>query len=91
MLVEAYGDNAFSETTSRDWFRRFNDDNFDLSDKKRKNRLRKVEDCQLQAPLDEDDTQLQKMLAEQLSVSQAHFHAATCHGEDSKDWKMVAA
>jgi len=70
-LVETYDDNALSETTYRDWFRRFNDDNFDLSDKKRENRLRKVEDCQLQALLNEDDTQSQKMLAEQLGVSQA--------------------
>ena len=70
MLVEVYGDNALSETTCRDWFRQFNDDNFDLSDKKRENRPRK-EDCQLQALLNEDDTQSQKMLAEQLSVSQA--------------------
>ena len=70
-LVETYGDNALSETTCRDWFRRFNDDNFDLSDKKRENRPRKVEDYQLQALLDEDDTQSQKMLAEQLGVSQA--------------------
>ena len=29
MLVEAYGNNVLSETTCRDWFRRFNDDNFD--------------------------------------------------------------
>jgi len=71
MLAEAYGDNALSETTCKDWFRRFNDDNFDLNDKKRENRSRKVEDCQLQALLDKDDTQSQKMLAEQLSVSQA--------------------
>jgi len=69
MLVEAYGDNILSETTCKDWFRRFNDDNFDLNDKKRENR--KVEDCQLQALLDENDTQSQKMLAEQLDVSQA--------------------
>jgi len=48
-----------------------NDDNFDLSDKKRENRPRKVEDCQLQALLNEDDIQSQKMLAEQLGVSQA--------------------
>jgi len=34
MLVEAYGDNALSETTCRNWFRQFNDDNFDLSNKK---------------------------------------------------------
>jgi len=71
ILVEAYGDNALSETTCRDWFRRFNDDNFDLSDKKRENRPRKIEDYQLQALLDENDTQSQKMLAEQLGVSQA--------------------
>ena len=71
MLVEAYGDNALSETTCRDWFRRFNADNFDLSDKKRENRPRKVEDCQLQALLDEDDIQSQEMLAEQLGVFQA--------------------
>ena len=63
--MEAYDDNALSETTYRNWFRRFNDDNFDLSDKKRKNRPRKVgEDCELQALLDEDDTQSQKMLTE---------------------------
>ena len=61
MLVEAYGDNALSETTCRDWFRRFNDDNFDLSDKKRENRPRKVEDCQLQAL--GERIQSQKMLA----------------------------
>ena len=67
MLVEAYGDNTLSETTCRDWFRRFNDDNFDLSE----NQPRKVEDYQLQALLDEDDTQSQKMLAEQLGISQA--------------------
>jgi len=71
MLVEVYGDNALTETICRDLFRRFNDDNFDLSDKKRENRPRKIEDCQLQALLDEDDTQSQKMLAEQLSISQA--------------------
>jgi len=70
MFVEAYGDNALSETTCRDWFRRFNDGNFDLSDKKRENRPRKVEDCQLQALLDENNTQSQKMLAEQLGVTQ---------------------
>jgi len=89
MLVETHGDNALSETTCRDWFRRFNDDNFDLSDKKRENRPRKVEDCQLHSLLDEDDTQSQKMLAEQLGVSQAaismQLHAM---GEGSKDRKM---
>jgi len=58
MLVEA---TMLYRQQRADWFRRFNNDNFNLSDKKRKNRPRKVEDCQLQALLDEDDTQSQKM------------------------------
>ena len=70
MLVEAYGKMLYQKQV-RDWFRRFNDDNFDLNDKKRENRLAKVEDYQLQALLDEDDIQSQKILAEQLGVSQA--------------------
>ena len=90
MLVETYGDNALSETTCRDWLRRFNDDNFDLSDKKHENRPWKVEDCQLQALLVEDDTKSQKMLAEQLGVSQAaismRLHAM---GKDQKIGKWV--
>jgi len=89
MRVEAYGDNALLETTCRDWFRRFNDDNFNLSDKKHESRPRKVEDCQLQTLLDEDDTQSQKMLAKQLGVSQAaismRLHAM------GKDRKMGTA
>jgi len=53
------------------------------------------EDCQLQALLDEDDIQSQKMLAEQLGVSQAvismlwgKLHAME---KESKDRKMSAA
>jgi len=87
MLVEVYGDNALSETTCRDWFRRFNDDNFDLSDKKHENQPRKIEDSQLQALLNEDDTQSQKMLAEQLSVP----HAAMRLHAMGKVRKMGAA
>ena len=44
MASNAYGGlwrHALLETTYRDWFRRFNDDNFDLSDKKRENWPRK--------------------------------------------------
>jgi len=90
-LWRSCGDNALSETTCRDWFRRFNDDNFDLTilnDKKHENRPKKVEDCQLQALLDEDDIQSQKMLAEQLGVSQVamRLHAM---GKDQKIGKWV--
>ena len=70
MLVEAYSDSVLSETTCRDWFRRFKNGHFDPSDETRDNRPRKVEDHELQTLSDEDDTQSQKMLAEQLDVTQ---------------------
>lgn len=46
----------------RTWFRRIKEGNFDLIDKQRKNRPRDVEDPNLQALLDEDDTKSQKKL-----------------------------
>ena len=84
-MLKAYGDNALSETTCRDWFRRFNDDNFDLSDKKHENRPRKIEDCQLQALLNEDDPIAKNACRAIGCFSSSHFHATTCHGEGSKD------
>ena len=33
ILVETYGDNALSETTRRDWFRLFKNNDFELEDK----------------------------------------------------------
>ena len=33
MLLEAYGYNALSETTRRDWFRRFKAGDYDVEDK----------------------------------------------------------
>jgi len=63
----------------------------DLSDKKRENQPRKVEDCQLQALLDEDDTQSSVKNACRAIGSSSYFHTATCHGEGSKDRKMGAA
>ena len=74
MLVEAcdaYGDNAVSETTCRDWFRRFNDDNFDLSDKKRENRPRKTAGSFGQYPIAKNACRAIGCF------SSSHFHAAT--------------
>lgn len=70
MLVEAYGNLALSETTCRDWFRRFENGDFDISDKDSENRPKIFNDAELQALLDQDDTQTQKKLAEQLNVTE---------------------
>jgi transposase len=68
MLVEAYGIHALSETTCRDWFRRFKNKDFDVEDKERSGQPKKFEDTELQALLDEDDTQTQEQLSEVLNV-----------------------
>lgn len=69
-LVEVHGGNALSETTCRDWFRRFKSGDFDVSDKERPGQPKKFEDPELEALLDEDPCQTQKQLAEALGVSQ---------------------
>ena len=94
MLVEAYGDNALSETIYRDWFRRFNDDNFDLSDKKRENRPRKVEDLTVNRRLFWTRTipNRKKCLPSNWVFFKQPFPCGYMpHGEGSKDQKMDAA
>jgi len=70
MLVEAYGDNTLSERTCREWFHRFKSNDFDVEDKERPGQPKKFEDTELQSLLNEDDTQTQQQLAEQLGVAQ---------------------
>ena len=52
------------------WFRRFKSGDFDVADKEHGKPPKRYEDVELQALLDKDDSQTQKQLAEQLSVSQ---------------------
>ena len=44
-LQEVYGDAALSETTCRDWFRRFKDGDFDVDDCPREGRPKTSEDA----------------------------------------------
>ena len=70
LLREAYGEHAPSQDTCERWFRRFKSGDFDVADKEHGKPQKRYEDVELQALLDEDDSQTQKQLAEQLSVSQ---------------------
>ncbi|KAG5316090.1 MOS1T transposase, partial [Pseudoatta argentina] len=54
ILVQTYGDNALSDTTCRDWFRRFKNNDFELEDKERSGAPKKFEDKELEQLLDED-------------------------------------
>lgn len=70
ILVETYGVHALSETTCRDWFRRFKNGDFDFNDAERPGAPKKFEDEELEAILDEDPCQTQEELAETLGVTQ---------------------
>ena len=60
MLVKIYGDNAPSDKTCREWFRRFKSSDFDVEDKERSGRPRAFKDEELQALVDKDPCQTQK-------------------------------
>ena len=53
-LQKVYRDAALSETTCRNWFRRFKDGDFDVDDRPRKGRPKTLEVAELESFLDED-------------------------------------
>ncbi|GBP26172.1 Peptidyl-prolyl cis-trans isomerase-like 2 [Eumeta japonica] len=58
--AETYGDNALSDTTCRNWFRRLKNNDFELEDKERSGALIKFEDGKLEELLDQDRGMIQK-------------------------------
>jgi len=71
MLVETYGEHALSQSQCYRWYKKFSGGNFELENETRGKPAKKFEDAELQALLDEDDSQTQSELAEQLGVDQA--------------------
>ena len=61
LLREAYGEHAPSKDICERWFRGFKNGNFKVADKEMNNEKppKKFEDVELQALLDEDDSQTQ--------------------------------
>jgi len=55
------GEHALSETTCRDWFRRFKNNDFDVNDKERSDQPKKFEDGRLEALLQEDLSDAQRV------------------------------
>ena len=54
ILVETYGDDALSDTTSRAWFRYFKNNGFKLEGKERSDAPKKFEDQELEEIFVED-------------------------------------
>ena len=72
MLVEVYGDTAPTDKSCREWFRRFKDGDFSVEDKPRSGQPKKFEDKELEALLEEDQSQKEE-LAESLGITQQPF------------------
>lgn len=71
MLEEAYGDHALGKTQCYNWFKKFKSGDFEVDNESRGRPPQKFEDAELQALLDQDSTQTQDELAEQLQVTRA--------------------
>lgn len=90
MLVEVYGDDALSQNTCESWFKRFKSGDLDINDKPRPGQRKKFEDAELQALLDEDDTQTDSELAKALNVDPSTIaNRLRVMGKVKKDNKWV--
>ena len=70
-LLQIYGEHSPSQNTCEYWFRRFKNNDFDVSDKERVGAPKKFEDEELEALLSEDPCQTEEELALALDVTQA--------------------
>ena len=84
ILVETYSDHALSETTCKDWFRHFKNNDFDAEGKEFSSTLKKFEAEELEALLHKDSCQVQAELAESLGVDHHSFKTFESIQNDSK-------
>ncbi|KAG5310810.1 MOS1T transposase, partial [Pseudoatta argentina] len=73
ILVQTYGDDALSDTTCRDWFRRFKNNDFELEDKERSGAPKKFQDKELEQLLDEK-------YSPDIAPSDFHLFRSMAHG-----------
>ncbi|KAG5324946.1 MOS1T transposase, partial [Pseudoatta argentina] len=71
IIVQTYDDNALSDTTCRDWFRPFKNNDFELEDKERSGAPKKFQDKELEQLLDEDPSQTLSELGKILQVDES--------------------
>lgn len=70
-IKAAYGDNSIARQTVTKWFLRFRSGDYSLEDRGRPGQLKKFEDDELLALIQQDPTQSQESLARALNVTQA--------------------
>jgi len=87
MLVEAYGEHALGKSQCFKWFKKFKSGDFNVRNEERGKPPKKFEDSELQALLDEDDTQTQQQLADQLNVTREAVSIRLKSRERSRRWE----
>lgn len=70
LISEAYPKIVCERKTCQRWFARFKSGDFDVEDKERPGQVKKFEDAELEALLEEDSCQTQEELAKSLGVTQ---------------------
>ena len=70
MLVEVYDDTTPTDKSCGEWFWRFKNGDFSVEDKPRSGQPKKFEDKELEALLEEDQSQTQEELTESLGITQ---------------------
>lgn len=70
LVSEAYPSHVPSVSTCERWFVRFRSGDFDVEDKERPGQVKKFENAELEAILNEDSCQTQQELADSLGVTQ---------------------
>ena len=68
-ICVVYGKNAMAERTTRYWFAKFKEENFDLKDAPRSGRPTELDEGQLNQLLHEDSRQTTRELAERINCS----------------------
>ena len=86
ILVETYSNDALSETTCRDWFRHFKNNDFNVKDKECSSAPKKFENKELEALLHEDACHAEAGLAESLVVD--HSTVSKYLKALGMDWKL---
>jgi len=71
LLVDVYSEHALSNTTCKEWFRRFKNDDFDIEYREHGKPPKKFEDAELEELLAEDSCQTQSKLVAALNVDRS--------------------
>jgi len=89
MLAEAYNEHALGKSQCFEWFKKFRNGDFDMRNEERRKSPKKFEDSELQALLDEDDSNSTTTTRGSIECdTRSRLHTFEIHGKDPEDGKM---